>query len=533
MKLSGFSVGISDLIADQVTNNRIAGAILQKKDEVKDLIDQTHIGAFENNTGKSNEEEFETQVNSILNSARDEASKIGRQSLAKDNRFVIMVSSGSKGSQVNIAQMVSCLGQQNVDGKRIPYGFENRTLPHYTKYDDSPGARGFVEASFIQGLTPTELYFHAMGGRTGLIDTAVKTSQTGYIQRRLVKGLEDLKVCYDMTVRNNKGKIIQFAYGDDAINPERVESQRLPLTSMTLEDIYAHFQTPGDEGSDSLITTNYTRKTIGRMRKQHSSLVTRTKQIIDFMIYARGALATHVFGHTTGDRVYVPVHFKRIMGNIQNQLHIQSNSMVDLTPLELYQLVDDAYAGLEKITLAPPSELFKIMFYYSLSPKELLTIRRFSSSAVILLLATITTQYKRAIICPGEMVGMIAAQSIGEPTTQMTLNTFHFAGIASKSNVTRGLPRIEEILSLSENPKNPSVTVFLKEDDRSSIEKAQEQKYMLEYTSLKDVTISVSICFDPDDMATLIDEGRTSYGRISPISVHGGRMRWSRVLGRR
>ena len=506
MKLSGFSVGISDLIADQVTNNRIAGAILQKKDEVKDLIDQTHIGAFENNTGKSNEEEFETQVNSILNSARDEASKIGRQSLAKDNRFVIMVSSGSKGSQVNIAQMVSCLGQQNVDGKRIPYGFENRTLPHYTKYDDSPGARGFVEASFIQGLTPTELYFHAMGGRTGLIDTAVKTSQTGYIQRRLVKGLEDLKVCYDMTVRNNKGKIIQFAYGDDAINPERVESQRLPLTSMTLEDIYAHFQTPGDEGSDSLITTNYTRKTIGRMRKQHSSLVTRTKQIIDFMIYARGALATHVFGHTTGDRVYVPVHFKRIMGNIQNQLHIQSNSMVDLTPLELYQLVDDAYAGLEKITLAPPSELFKIMFYYSLSPKELLTIRRFSSSAVILLLATITTQYKRAIICPGEMVGMIAAQSIGEPTTQMTLNTFHFAGIASKSNVTRGLPRIEEILSLSENPKNPSVTVFLKEDDRSSIEKAQEQKYMLEYTSLKDVTISVSICFDPDDMATLIDE---------------------------
>ena len=111
-----------------------------------------------------------------------------------------------------------------------------------------------------------------MGGRTGLIDTAVKTSQTGYIQRRLVKGLEDLKVCYYMTVRNNKGKIIQFAYGDDAINPERVESQRLPLTSMTLEDIYAHFQTPGDEGSDSLITTNYTRKTIGRMRKQHSSI---------------------------------------------------------------------------------------------------------------------------------------------------------------------------------------------------------------------------------------------------------------------
>ena len=97
--------------------------------------------------------------------------------------------------------MISCLGQQNVDGKRIPLGFEDRTLPHYTKFDDSPEARGFVESSFIQGLTPEEVYFHAMGGRVGLIDTAVKTSQTGYIQRRLIKSMEVLKVEYDMTVR--------------------------------------------------------------------------------------------------------------------------------------------------------------------------------------------------------------------------------------------------------------------------------------------------------------------------------------------
>ena len=105
-----------------------------------------------------------------------------------------MVNAGSKGSDLNIAQMISCLGQQNVDGKRIPYGFENRTLPHFNKYDDSPTARGFVESSFISGLSPTELFFHAMGGRVGLIDTAVKTSQTGYIQRRLLKALKILKL---------------------------------------------------------------------------------------------------------------------------------------------------------------------------------------------------------------------------------------------------------------------------------------------------------------------------------------------------
>ena len=203
MKVSSYSVGISDLISDNDTNTKIISTITEKKKEVKNLIDQTHLGIFENNTGKTNIEEFETQVNNILNKAQDEAGKIGRNSLDKGNRFVMMVNAGSKGSTLNIAQMISCLGQQNVDGKRIPYGYEHRTLPHFTKFDDSPNARGFVESSFISGLRPEELFFHAMGGRVGLIDTAVKTSQTGYIQRRLVKGLEDLNVKYDMTVRNN------------------------------------------------------------------------------------------------------------------------------------------------------------------------------------------------------------------------------------------------------------------------------------------------------------------------------------------
>ena len=131
------------------------------------------MGIFENKTGKTNEQEFETQVNNILNKASLEAGKIGRDELKKNNRFVIMVNAGSKGSELNISQMISCLGQQNVDGKRIPYGFESRTLPHFHKFDDSPAARGFIESSFITGLSPTELFFHAIGGRVGLIDTAV------------------------------------------------------------------------------------------------------------------------------------------------------------------------------------------------------------------------------------------------------------------------------------------------------------------------------------------------------------------------
>ena len=137
-------------------------------------------------TGKSNKEEFENRVNTALNKARDEAGDIGLKSLASENRLVSMVRAGSKGGTVNIAQMVACLGQQNPEGKRIPLGFTDRTLPHYKKYDDSAEARGFVESSFIRGLSPQEFFFHAMSGREGLIDTAVKTSRSGYLQRSLL-----------------------------------------------------------------------------------------------------------------------------------------------------------------------------------------------------------------------------------------------------------------------------------------------------------------------------------------------------------
>ena len=113
-----------------------------------------------------------------------------------------------------------------------------------------------------------------MGGRVGLIDTAVKTSQTGYIQRRLIKGLEDLKVDYTMTVRNNRNKIVQFQYGDDGFDPVRVENQNLPLVKMTLEEIYAHFHMPSDDLKDAIFTTSYTKDTIRRMKKQKGQLNT-------------------------------------------------------------------------------------------------------------------------------------------------------------------------------------------------------------------------------------------------------------------
>ena len=517
MKSNAYSVGISDLIADNATNTSITNVISEKKKSVNNLIDETHLGIFTNKTGKTNEQEFETQVNNILNKASLEAGKIGRSSLSKDNRFVIMVNAGSKGSDLNIAQMISCLGQQNVDGKRIPYGFESRTLPHYKKFDDSPEARGFIESSFITGLTPTELFFHAMGGRVGLIDTAVKTSQTGYISRRLIKSLEDLMVNYDMTVRNNKNKIIEFKYGDDNFDPIKVESQILGFMDMTYEEIYSYYQMPALD-KDKIVLEIFTKSVQKTMKSQKKETDIKNKYYIDFILKSKDKIIKNVYKNIFNKQVHLPVAFNHIIQNVVGNFNLNETSLVDITILDAYKMIEKTYSILENNNYIAPNSLFKVLYYYYLCPKNLLLVKRINKAALEYLLDKIVLMYKQAVVNPGEMVGVVAAQSVGEPTTQMTLNTFHFAGVASKSNVTRGVPRIEEILSLSENPKNPSCTVFLKNDIIENQEEARKVINQLEHTKLKDIVNSIEICFDPDDLNTLINEDKNTMEQYKEFS---------------
>ena len=464
MKQSAFSVGISDLITDDKTNQKIISIISDKKTDVKNLIDQVQIGIFENNSGKSNEEEFETKINNILSKAQSEAGREALKNLDKDNRFVIMFNAGSKGTEINIQQMTACLGQQNVDGKRIPYGFEHRTLPHYHKYDDSPTARGFVESSYINGLSPQELFFHAMGGRIGLIDTAVKTSTTGYIQRRLIKGLEDLMVNYDMTIRTNKGKIVQFSYGDDNIDTIKVENQELHIVEMSIQDIYGHYNVPEDISTNTKTKTKslsgmFTKSAFGRHKKQEEQLNQKCKFYTDYMIEKRDVIIKNIFNYKSDKVVRVPVAFSYIVQNVIGQQGINANSLVDITMLEAFELIENTFAKLQQIHYAPPTELFKVLFYYYLSPKDLLMNKRFNQKALEILLATIILDYKRAIVAPGEMVGMIAAQSIGEPTTQMsTVFCEHIRCVKinkSSKNISSVLSQIGELCDalIEENPE--------------------------------------------------------------------------------
>ena len=513
MKLSSFSVGISDIIINKKTNDEIVKIIEDKKQEANNLIDSVQLGVFKNDSGNSNMEEFESEMNNILNKAMAEAGKKSLSNLEKDNRFHTMVKAGSKGSELNIQFMTACLGSQHVDGKRIAYGFDGRTLSHFSKYDDSPEARGFVQNSYIEGLTPQEVFFHAMGGRVGLIDTAVKTSTTGYIQRRLIKALEDLVVNYDMTVRNNKNKVIQFSYGDDSFDTIRVENQEFPLTDMTTEDIYAHFMIP-EVGTKDL-TNIFTKSTSTRYKKQLTDFKEKSNKYTKYLIDNIPDLITNVFRNKSEKIVSVPVAFKNIIQNIVGQQNIQKDSLVDVTPLEAYIMVENAFDRLSSIPYVDVPILFKILYIYHLSPINLLYKNRCNKKTIDVILERIILQYNRSIIAPGEMVGMIAAQSIGEPTTQLTLNTFHLAGVAGKSNVTRGVPRIEEILSLSPEMKNPSLTIYLNPEDEESKEKATSIRHMLEHTKLADIVKNFDLHFDPDDMSTLIEEDEEAMSQFN------------------
>lgn len=513
MRTSSFSVGISDLIANKKTKQEIIQVVNKQKQDVQDLIQELHLGIYENKSANNHATDFELRVNNILNKATEQAGKIGRNSLSKQNRFLMIVNSGSKGSPINISQMLSCLGQQSVEGKRVPYGFEHRTLPHFSKYDDSPNARGFIENSFISGLSPHEMFFHAMAGRIGLIDTAVKTSETGYIQRRIVKSLEDITICYDLTARNHMGKIVQFSYGDDNFDSIKVENQNIPLVEMSIEDIYMHYDIIGLQEADAKkheLMNIFTKATITRLTKQRVSTRMKIRELIDRMIENRKFLVEQVFHFRNDNVVRLPVNIGQLIKNIQGQLEIDETFAVDITPMEAFQLIDENWKRMmDYCYFVQENPLFKILYEFYLSPKELLVKRRYNKKALHVLLDTIYLKFKQAIVHPGEMVGVIAAQSVGEPTTQLTLNTFHNVGVASKSNVTRGVPRIEEILRLTKNPKNPSLTICLKPLDSLNQDRAMKYATMIEHTRLQDIVKNVKIYFDPYDEHTVIEDDRS------------------------
>ncbi len=217
----GFSFGIDDEDIPSDAQDQIHDIIMAAEERVKRLIEAYDAGELDSLPGRTIDETVELKIMQELGKARNQAGDIAGHHLGMDNSAVVMAISGARGSMLNLTQMAACVGQQSVRGERIQRGYAERTLPHFYKGDLGADAHGFVKSSYKKGLSPIEFFFHAMGGREGLVDTAVRTSQSGYLQRRLINALQDLEVKYDGTVRETRGQIVQFVYGDDGVDPSK------------------------------------------------------------------------------------------------------------------------------------------------------------------------------------------------------------------------------------------------------------------------------------------------------------------------
>ncbi len=221
----GFSIGIDDETIPEEAQARIDETIADANDRVEELIEAYERGDLESLPGRTIDETLEMKIMQTLSRARDNAGNIAEEHFTGDNPAVVMAESGARGSMLNLTQMAGCVGQQAVRGERINRGYEGRTLSHYEPGDLSAEAHGFVENSYTGGLTPREFFFHAMGGREGLVDTAVRTSKSGYLQRRLINALSELEAQYDGTVRDTSDTIVQFEFGEDGTSPVKVSSK--------------------------------------------------------------------------------------------------------------------------------------------------------------------------------------------------------------------------------------------------------------------------------------------------------------------
>ena len=421
---SGFSVGIGDLVADRESSKKMADIMTAKKNKVTEIIEHVHKNILETKGGKTVSEEFESQILAALNTATGETGQVALKQLDSNNRMLAMILSGSKADAVNIGQMISGVGQQSIEGKRVQYGFTDRTLPHFHKYDDGAQARGFVENSFIRGLTPTEFFFHAMGGREGLIDTAVKTSETGYIQRKLVKAMEDAVIATDYTVRNSNGTILQFLYGEDGFDGTKIEKQKLTTLSQGNKQIL-------DEhllAIDKTLETRYIPEIVDDILANKEYIETQFKHHVDHLIADRDYYFHRVFkGMVLDDYVFLPINFTRIIDNAATNFPlIEENqdkiAFSDLHPSYVLTNIEQLAQTIKITDEHKGNELVMVLARIHLSP-QLLYKKRIGKVAFDYIIANIIQTFYASVAHPGELVGTISAQSLGEPTTQLTLNS--------------------------------------------------------------------------------------------------------------
>jgi DNA-directed RNA polymerase II subunit RPB1 len=498
----GYSVGVGDLVVDPRVKKVIKKVIDKGMAKVNDIYQEIHQGTFGDLSFSNNAEAFEAKIGKIGGEVvRDVENLV--ISTAKDNRILQAINSGSKGTSFHFASMTGIVGPQAVDAKRIPSGFSDKTrsLPHYYKYDDSLIPKGFVSHSFIDGLDPQEFFFHAMGGREGLIDTAVKTAESGYIQRRLMKALEDMKVHYDYTVRSANGDIYQFLYGEDGINGAGLlERQSIGFLFMPYDKLNEKYRLSPFEKWEL-----YMKEPAVKRLQKTKDWKERLEQHFKKMNQRRDYLVNKTLMMKYETSVISPVNIERLITNIKAKFQLNDTQRSDLTPFEVEEEIEKLMDDLQ--INGQQNNIMSSIVMFSMCPKEMIFRHRFNKTALNYITQYIRSKYQQTRVSPGEMVGPLAAQSIGEVSTQLTLNTFHTAGKAS-AVTTGGVARLKELMANSKKIKTPSIMVYLDEEYRKDKTKALNLRNNLELTTIGDIVSSISLYLD-NNLSTDIDADKS------------------------
>jgi DNA-directed RNA polymerase II subunit RPB1 len=504
MLRSGFSVGISDLIVPNEIRKKNEEIILQGKKEVVELTKKMHLNILEDIT-TGLDKIYDNKIESINAKTEKAISKSIIDNLTMSNRINYIVTSGSKGGDINIQQMMCLVGPQSIDGqKKVPMGFTDRTLPHYPRYENGAESRGFITSNFLNGLNPQEFFFHAMAGREGVIDTAVKTANSGYLQRKLIKSMEDLKVGHDLTVRSSNNDIVQFCYGYDGFNSTDLELQKnLDFAKITIEKLNDKYYIDINEKFDYIQSSELIKmKKIDGWKNIIATYNKNIERVVDdfHRIYTK-------FGKISDVIIYYPINFNRLILNTSKHFKLSDAGKTDI---HIIEIINEINKLIEFCSINKKYSLTcEILIWNYLAPKILLRDKKFNRVAFLNVINSVKSRFKHSLAEGGEMVGPLAAQSLGEKTTQMTLHTFHLAGVGEKSAVTTGVPRLKEILDNTKNPKISQVIIYLDEQHRFNHEMAEKVANNIELTTVGDVLESTAIYLEPNnEYDTVLEEDR-------------------------
>ena len=421
---TGFSVGVSDMLLHPEIQQKNHERIIKAFEEEVELMRKVHLNILDDKGTGDYETVFEGEARKILKSADDEIMKQTSDILTpENNRVKFMVTSGAKGKAFNIKQMMCLLGQQDIEGSRVPLGFTDRTLPHYPRYENGLEARGFITGNFIEGLNPQEFFFHAIAGRIGLIDTAVKTAKSGYLQRKLVKMLEDLKANHDCSVRDGNNNIIEFCYGADGFDGMKLESQGTKFKFIEKDVLMNNYIITEQDGKDmknyvlssviKKMMNDYPDKKWFDICQKYNKGVQRCLDLIhvDLVKLNNGEVI---------DSFKYPANIPKLIAKAKiiyglEGCKVKSNMHFIDVINRLEQCLDEcSINGIR-------NNVLMILLYDYLSPKRVLRDYHFNTDALEYVCSQIYMGFQKGIVNAGEMVGPVGAQSIGEQSTQLSV----------------------------------------------------------------------------------------------------------------